>query len=263
VNAQQLVAFAKTRDVTLTRAEATALVAHYGADLVEDLVAMAGSLMDLAGALGRELQLGGALEQLRRFKHCYDDAAAHLLEQTQAHRSRVFSAEFTRLEKDFWTREARARHATLAGLSRAGTLGFQVSLLLRAAEDAGLDAASYRAKLSGIVETEVGRRYPVRREAAWQVVDPDSGHAQRVQQAIRDEQQARDLVLLRRPELARRVDALGVDGFASVRLKREVRRVLNQIRTQLSERAAEGWMAQPELYMEQVVQAAASIARTA
>lgn len=167
--------------------------------------------------------------------------------------SRAFVAEYRRLERSYYQQDAWARHAAFAGALVNGTLGWRAQVLLIAADDAKLNpgAQHYRTRLTAIVDQEIQRRFPTRRQADWQVVDPDSRHGQLLQTVIRDETLARELVLDRKPELAQRIDAL-----SSQRLQRDVRGVLNKITKRLQGRISRGWTPNPERYQQEVIQAA-------
>ncbi len=186
----------------------------------------------------------------------YEAAARDIIEPFRRRRQAAFGGAWSRLERQLYAGDAKARHAVFVGHLAGGSLGWQTSMLLQAAEDAGLvkpDVAMLRKRLHSIVGAEIERRYPVRREAEWQVVTEETAaHVQLVKDEMRKEQEARDLVLGRRPELAQRIDALRSKGMV-----RDVEAVLRGIRQRLAKRADEGWVADPERYEREVVQAAA------
>lgn len=159
-------------------------------------------------------------------------------------------------------------HAELLSYIRAaggdltvGGLGYQASMLLVAAEDAGLDADGYRAKLVNWTGAAINRLYPVHDEPDVRVIDPEappSRHPGLLAAARDQERQARELAAGRIPDLAVRIDRL-----RDRRLKSDVRRLLNQIRKELAKRRDEGWMADPVAYEEKVILPAAEAARRA
>lgn len=249
-----LVELAAERGVTLDDAAAHFLLKTRGQAGAEDVVAGAGALMDLASALGQDLEQAAAFRRMDA-AHCYEIAAHRIIEPFRRHRQHAFGCEWSRAERALYAGDAKARHAVFVGHLSGGSLGWQTSMLLQAAGDAGLTAPGeheLRARLVCIVGNEMDRRFPVRREVEWQVVGEDNqAHAELVRAEIRREQQARDLVLGRRPELAQRIDAL-----PSLRLIKDVRRVLKGIRERLAGRAEQGWVADPERYEREVIAAA-------
>lgn len=263
---QQLVAYAITRSVKLNRAQAAAIIAHHRHAAPEQ-ISRAGALIDLAGALGRNLDLGGALVHLERHHEDYDQAAESLVYEIRNRQQQVFNVEFTRLEKLYWSRDAKARHAAFTAELSAGALGWQASMLLLAAEDAGLtkpDARAYRKALATVVGDEMGRRFPTRPEAEWNVVDAEYGetlervtgssvspHDNVIRTAMRDEQTVRELVTNRNPELAQKIGAL-----RSQALVKDVTRILDKIRRRLEVQADQGWVVDIERYREHVIEAA-------
>lgn len=257
-----LVALATERGIELDDAAASYLLATRGAAAAEDLVAGAGALIDLAGALGQELDQAAAFRRMDAVGGDYDRAAASILEPFLRRRQHAFDRGWHDAERRYYGEDAKARHAVFVGHLAGGSLGWQASMLLRAAGDAGLTApgeTELRAQLVRIVGDEIERRYPVRQEAPWVVISEDNAtHVDLVRAEIRREQQARDLVLGRRPELAQRIDAL-----RSARLVRDINRVLDGVRKRLAARAEHGWIADPERYEREVIQAAAEAARQA
>lgn len=263
MNAAALSALALELDVALDETAAQRLIRRRGVDDAEQLVRGGAALVDLASALGQDLDLPRAMLRLVDAGLIYELAADRILEPVRRRKQRVFVSEYNRLETAFFGDEAKARHAVFIGHVTGKPLGYEASMLLRAADDAGLqapDAAAYRAKIVRAVGGEIERRYPVRREADWQVIDPDSSHPDKVKAAMVEEQRARDLALAKRPELAQRIDALA----SSSRMRREVRAVLDKIRKRLAGLANQGaWYADPERYAREVIQPAADAARRA
>lgn len=257
-----LLELAADRGITLDEEAARFLVQSRGQTQAEALVASAGALIDLASAIGQDLDQAAAFRRMDGAGGDYDVAVAGILEPFRRRREQAFGGEWSRLERKLYAGDAKARHAVFVGHLSGGSLGWQTSMLLQAAEDAGLvkpDARKLRERLTLIVGAEIDRRFPVRREAAWQVVGEDhQAHAELVRAEIRREQQARDLVLGRRPELAQRIDAL-----RSPRLVKDVDRILAGIRHRLAHRANEGWVADPVRYEREVIQAAAQATRMA
>ncbi|MEJ7824896.1 MAG: hypothetical protein WKF48_05680 [Solirubrobacteraceae bacterium] len=258
----ELLVLAGDVGVTLDEPATIFLLRARGRAATLDLVAGAGALMTLAGALKQGLGQAAAFRKMDAAGGDYDRAVAPLLERERRRRERRFGAEWARLERALYEHDAKARHAVFVGHLAGGSLGWQTSMLLQAADDASLskpDAWTLRVRLSGIVGAEINRRFPVRREAEWMVVGEDhQKHAELVREQIRAEQQARDLVLGRRPELAQRIDAL-----RSAQMVKDVEAVLRSIRKRLSQRAEQGWVADPERYQREVVESAAEAARQA
>lgn len=263
MTAAKLSALATELDVELDETAAQRLIRLRGAQQAEQLVRGGAALVSLASAIGKDLELPRAMLRLLDAGMVYELAADRMLAPVRRRKQHKFATEYSRLEAAFFGDEAKARHAVFVGHLIGKPLGYEASMLLRAAEDAGLeapDAAAYRAKISRAVGGEIERRYPVRREADWQVIDPDSAHPPRVKKAMVEEQRARDLALAKRPELAQRIDALA----SSSRMRREVRAVLEKIRKRLADLANDGaWVADPELYEREVIQPAAEAARRA
>lgn len=263
MTAAALSAFARDLEVELDETAAQRLIRRRGTDEAEQLVRGGAALVHLAGALGQDLDLPRAILRLVDASLIYELAADRILEPVRRRKQRVFVSEYNRLEAAFFGDEAKARHAVFIGHLIGKPLGYEASMLLRAAADAGLqapDAAAYRAKIARAVGGEIERRYPVRREANWQVIDPDSSHPEKVRAAMAQEQRARDLALAKRPELAQRIDALS----SSSRMRREVACTLQKIRKRLAGLANQGaWYADPERYAREVIQPAADAARRA
>lgn len=229
------------------------------ADRSEEILRGVVALLHLGSAIGMDLTFNRALAKLTASDFIYELAADRLLEPVRRYKQHVFTTEYERLEQAFFGNEAKARHAVFIGEIMSGRLGYQASMLLRAAEDAGLrnpDAVRYKAKIVSILGEAIEDRYPVGRDV--EVVDSDSAHAAIAEQRDRAEQRARDLVLSRRPELAQRIDALG-----SGTCRRGIEGVLKQIRRRLNQRADEGWIARPEAYEIEVIDAAADAVRRA
>lgn len=256
-----LLELAVDRGIVLNEDAAGFLIASRGRLGAETLVAGAAALIDLASAIGHDLDQAGAFRRIDAAGG-YELAAERIIAPERQRRSRAFGAEWSRLEKAYYSSDAWGRHAVFVGHLAGGSLGWQTSMLLQAARDAALTAPGereLRARLTRIVGAEIGRRYPVRREAEWQVVGEDTAkHAELVRAEIRREQQARDLVLGRRPELAQRIDAL-----QSGRLVHDVNKILRGVRQRLAKRANEGWVADPERYEREVVNEAAHAVREA
>lgn len=267
MNPQQLVAHALTRSVKLSRAQAAAILAHHG-DGAAEQITRGGALIDLAGAMGRTIDIGGALIMLEFADQDYDLAAQRLIDDIRSTRQRIFNAEFDRLEKLFWAREAQSRHSQFMAEVSGGALGWQAAILLLAVEHAGLkhpDAKAYRKRLAAAVGAEMGRRFPGRREADWRVIDhgyreslqqhtgaQESAHEAVVDTMIREEEAARRLVTDRIPRLEQQINAL-----RSPILVRDVTRILDKMRKRLQTEAdAEGWQPNIEAYRDQVLQAA-------
>ena len=251
----ELVQHAAELGVVLTARGARKLRAERGEEAARERIACIAALLDLASALGHELTQLQATRRLDAAAGDYDQAAGQLLDIERARRQRVLNAAWERLEDALYARDAWSRHATVVSQSVGGTLGWRAMMLLAAARDAGLlapDADAYRRELVRLVDAEVERRYPSRRETDWQVVDPDSNHASVLHSAIREEKQARELVLARRPELQQKLDALASDT-----LRRDVERLLNRIRRRLLSSLEQGWHPDPERYQREVAEAAA------
>lgn len=250
--AAQLVAHATDRGLTLDVDTATFLIRARGEQPARDLVDGAGALIDLSSALGHDLDQAAAFRRLDAAAGDYQTAALRIIEPFRRHRQHTFACAWSENERKLYAGDAKARHAVFVGHLAGGSLGWQASMLLQAAGDASLQQPGvdgYRVELLRAVGAEIDRRYPVRREALWQVIGEDTlAHAQIVRAEIRREQQARDLVLGRRPELAQRIDAL-----RSSFLVRDVDRVLRRIRKRLAQRADEGWIADPERYAREVI----------
>lgn len=156
-------------------------------------------------------------------------------------------------EAEYRAREARARHAAFHAEIKAASLGTRTTILLLAAADAELAKPSvieYRIKLVQLVGVEVRRRYPERRQEEWEVIT-DTPHQAILDAARKAEREARDLVLLRRPELAQKIDA-----FRCRRLERGVTDVHLHIRGRLVESMSEGWQPNPERYRREVLEGA-------
>lgn len=257
-----LLELANQRGIELDEDAAAFLVKSRGLAAAEDLVAGAGALIDLASALGQDLAQVTAFRKMDAADGDYQLAASRILEPFRRHRQHVFTSEWGRLERKLYDGDAKARHAVFVGHLAGGSLGWQASMLLRAAEDAGLQRpgpAEYRARLVRVVGDEIERRFPVRRESEWQVIGEDNqAHSELIRGEIVREQQARDLVLGKRPELAQRIDAL-----TSKRLIRDVNAVLRKIRTRLASCAEKGWKADPERYEREVIAGAQDAARRA
>lgn len=257
-----LLELAADRGIVLDPAAADFLIKSRGSTQAQDFVAGAASLIDLASALGEDLAQPAAFRHMDAVGGEYELAALHIIEPVRRRRDRVFSSEWTKLERTFYGDDAKARHAVFVGHLAGGSLGWQTSMLLQAAGDAGLQCPGeqeLRARLTCMVGNEIERRYPVRRESEWQVLGEDNAaHTALMAAEIRREQQARDLVLGRRPELAQRIDAL-----SSKRLVKDVNGVLRGIRQRLAKRAEEGWLADPERYEREVIEGAADAARRA
>lgn len=257
-----LLELAADRGVVLDEEAASFLTASRGRLGAEALIAGAGALIDLASALGQDLEQAAAFRLMDAAAGQYELAAERVIAPVRDRRSRAFGAAWSRLEREYYAGDAKARHAVFVGHLAGGSLGWQASMLLQAAGDAGLQAPGepeMRARLVRIVGAEIERRYPVRRESEWQVLGEDNeAHATLMRAEIRREQQARDLVLGRRPELAQRIDAL-----RSKRLTSDVSRVLGQIRRRLAKRAEQGWIADPERYDREVIAEAAHASRQA
>lgn len=245
-------------DIQLTVANARKLIDRHGSDQAEVLVEGAGALVVLASALGRDLDFVSAMVRMLHSYFDYDAARDRLLDEVRRRKSSVFHREWERLEREFFHNDAWARHAVFVSRIMDKSLGWQAATILVAAGDAGLDADRLKFKLHEIVGVEIHRRYPVRREADWQVVDPDSRHHQLLTKAMRDERQAQQLALAKKPELAQRIDAL-----SRPRLNNDIRRVLAGVRRQLRGRVAEGWIPDPERYEREVIDVAAAAARQA
>jgi hypothetical protein len=255
-----LIEYAGERGLKLTRAGAQKLRRDRGEEGARDRIDSIAALVTLASALGIELTDLAAARRLDAVKGNYDRARERLVAVDRARREGIFSREWARLEDAFYMADARKRHAVFVGHLQHGPLGWQASMLLLAAHDAGLrspNASAYRVRLERMVGAEIERRYPDRRETEWEVVDPDSRHSEILKQAISDERAARDLALLRRPELRQRIDTLTDSNV----LRRDVERVLNEIRRRLANSAEEGWHPNPDRYLEDVVQPAADVVR--
>lgn len=255
--AELLAQRAEELGLEMSTTAAARLIHRRGHDIAVELVEAAASLSDLASALGFDLDRFGAIRRLDHARGSYDRAAKRLMQEERDRDARVnreFSQAFNRCEKALYSRDAKARHTLFLGELATGTLGWQTSMLLRAAEDAGIDADRHRAKLTQVVGAEIDRRYPRRREDEWMVVDEDRPiHKALFDQARRDENHVRAEVLSRRPELAGRIDAL-----RSKRLTDDVQSVLRKIRRELRSRAESGrWVADPERYRREVIDAAA------
>lgn len=257
-----LLELAADRGITLDDAAADFLTKSRGQLAAEELVAAAGALIDLASALGQDLDQPAAFRRMDAAAGDYQLAAQRIIEPVRRRRQHVYCCEFSRLERKLYAGDAKARHAVFVGHLAGGSLGWQTSMLLRAADDAGLvqpGPERYRMDLLAAVGAEIERRYPVRREAEWQVIGEDTlAHAKIVREEIRREQQARDLVLGRRPELAQRIDAL-----RSGNLIADVERILRKIRKRLAKRAEQGWMADPGRYEREVIEGAVQAATEA
>ncbi len=260
--ARQLAELATARGIHLDDQAADFLIKARGERAASNFVEGAATLIDLASALGQDLDQAAAFRRMDAAAGEYELAAQRILDPFRQRRQHVFGCEWTRAERELYANDAKARHAVFVGHLAGGSLGWQTSMLLQAAGDAGLvqpGVTEYRMSLMRAVGAEIERRYPVRREAEWQVVGEDTlAHAEIVRAEIRREQQARNLVLGRRPELAQRIDAL-----RSGRLISDVERILRAIRKRLAQRAEEGWMADPERYEREVIQGALEAAREA
>jgi hypothetical protein len=257
-----LVAHARELGLTLTVRGAQKMRAGRGEQAARDRVEAIASLIDLASALGRTLTLLAGARRLDAAGD-YDGASTALIAEVRARRNRVFDREWERLEAELYANDAHARHATLLGQLAGGSLGWRTTMLLMAAHDAGLQAPNadaYQAKVVAMVGAEIERRYPIRREEEWQVVDPDSHHPKVLERAILDERQARDMVLKRVPELQQRIDELS----ASSRLRSDIERLLGQIQKRLTQQVDDGcWHPNPDRYRREVADAAADAARAA
>lgn len=249
----QLFATAKGVSLHINHAQARDLLEARGLTAAAEHLLAAGALATLADvAYDHHLTFNDASLRVDHEQGDYDRAAvrlqAHLEHREDERFNRAAAAAMHRLEERYYTGDARQRQAVFISSSLTGTTGHQASVLLAAAEDAGLEepgADQYRDRILASVDREVDRRMPDRDVVS--VAIQGSRHFDVVKDAVSQERQARRMVLQQLPTMRARIDRM-----SSTTLLRDVNRALNEIRSRLSKRMVQGWIPDPDRYEREV-----------
>lgn len=281
----RLRAHARERGVDLTRQAAYAMLRRLGPEGARERVDAIGALIDLASAWGRRLTTQAAARRLAAAGGDWELARDRFLEQLRRRRQRRFDAAWTRAERDWRAREARARHAAILVQLDRGSLGHRAGLALLAAADAGLtrpDAAGIRAQLWRICDLEVARRHPSRppldeappadpvARVEWE--RERQRHSEHMAPTLAEEARVLELLhaRLRGPDDdddtaagARRDLALTINALADhPAFRADVERVLQRVRHRLLEALERGgdgaWRPDPEAFRVAVIERAAA-----